>query len=392
MSNSLVRKRAIKDDSTALRLKYSPYYHHFERQDGCRVWLEGREMIQLSSNDYLGLNQHPKVIEAGQKALKKWGASSTGSRISNGGRAYHRRLEEKLADFLGTQDCHIHAAGYLSCMSSIQGLATRNDVVFADRNIHSSLWSGIGMSRARVEKFSHNDPSSLLRAVEMESPKKAKLLVFEGVYSMEGHIAPLPEFLEIARNHDLFTVMDDAHGVGVIGETGRGTAEHFDCSGKVDLICGSLSKALATTGGYVAGDKELLEYMRTHSKQTIFSAAISPAQAACAEAALELITTEPEHLIRLINNTKHYKSGLEKLGIDTWGSQTAAVPLIIGDRLKAYKIWKELIAQGVFTTISLPPSVPPNKELLRTAISSAHTIEDIDQGLDRLATAFNKFR
>ena len=392
MSNSLVRKRAIKDDSTALRLKYSPYYHHFERQDGCRVWLEGREMIQLSSNDYLGLNQHPKVIEAGQKALKKWGASSTGSRISNGGRAYHRRLEEKLADFLGAQDCHIHAAGYLSCMSSIQGLATRNDVVFADRNIHSSLWSGIGMSRARVEKFSHNDPSSLLRAVEMESPKKAKLLVFEGVYSMEGHIAPLPEFLEIAKNHDLFTVMDDAHGVGVIGETGRGTAEHFDCSGKVDLICGSLSKALATTGGYVAGDKELLEYMRTHSKQTIFSAAISPAQAACAEAALELITTEPEHLIRLINNTKHYKSGLEKLGINTWGSQTAAVPLIIGDRLKAYKIWKELIAQGVFTTISLPPSVPPNKELLRTAISSAHTIEDIDQGLDRLATAFNKFR
>ena len=392
MSNSLVRKRALKDDSTALRLKYSPYYHHFERQDGCRVWLEGREMIQLSSNDYLGLNQHPKVIEAGQKALKKWGASSTGSRISNGGRAYHRRLEEKLADFLGAQDCHIHAAGYLSCMSSIQGLATRNDVVFADRNIHSSLWSGIGMSRARVEKFSHNDPSSLLRAVEMESPKKAKLLVFEGVYSMEGHIAPLPEFLEIARNHDLFTVMDDAHGVGVIGETGRGTAEHFDCSGKVDLICGSLSKALATTGGYVAGDKELLEYMRTHSKQTIFSAAISPAQAACAEAALELIATEPEHLIRLINNTKHYKSGLEKLGIDTWGSQTAAVPLIIGDRLKAYKIWKELIAQGVFTTISLPPSVPPNKELLRTAISSAHTIEDIDQGLDRLATAFNKFR
>jgi len=392
MFNSLVRKRAIKDDSTALRLKYSPYYHHFERQDGCRVWLEGREMIQLSSNDYLGLNQHPKVIEAGQKALKKWGASSTGSRISNGGRAYHQRLEDKLADFLGTQDCHIHAAGYLSCMSSVQGLANRNDIVFADRNIHSSLWSGIGMSRARVEKFSHNNPSSLLRAVELESPKKAKILVFEGVYSMEGHIAPLPEFLEIAKNHDLFTVMDDAHGVGVIGETGRGTTEYFDCVGKVDLICGSLSKALATTGGYVAGDKELLEYMRTHSKQTIFSAAISPAQAAWAEAARELIKAEPEHLTRLINNTKHYKNGLEKLGINTWGSQTAAVPLIVGDRLKAYRIWKELITQGVFTTISLPPSVPPNKELLRTAISAAHTIEDIDLGLDRLATAFNKFR
>jgi 7-keto-8-aminopelargonate synthetase-like enzyme len=186
--------------------------------------------------------------------------------------------------------------------------------------------------------------------------------------------------------------MDDAHGLGVIGETGRGTAEHFDCLGKVDLICGSLSKAMATTGGYVAGDKELLEYMRTHSKQTIFSAAISPAQAACAEAALELIKAEPEHLIRLRQNTEHYKNGLETLGIDTWGSQTAAVPLVIGDKVKAYRIWEELIAQGVFTTISLPPSVPPKKELLRTAISAAHTIEDIDQGLDRLATTINKFR
>ena len=248
------------------------------------------------------------------------------------------------------------------------------------------------MSRARVEKFSHNDPSSLLRAVELESPDRAKLLVFEGVYSMEGHIAPLPEFLEIARKHELFTIMDDAHGVGVIGETGRGTAQHFDCLGKVDVICGSLSKAMATTGGYVAADKELLEYLRTHSKQTIFSAAISPAQAACAEAALELITTDSEHLNQLRKNTDYYKAGLESLDIDTWGSQTAAVPLIIGDRVKAYRIWEELIAQGVFTTISLPPSVPPKKELLRTAISAAHTIEDIDQGLDRLAGAFKKFR
>jgi 7-keto-8-aminopelargonate synthetase-like enzyme len=275
-------------------------------------------------------------------------------------------------------------------MSAIQCFATRNDVVLADRNLHSSLWSGINMSHARVEKFSHNDPDSLLRALKLEPPEKAKLLVFEGVYSMEGHIAPLPDFLKIAKAHNMFTVMDDAHGLGVIGENGRGTTEHFDCLGRIDLICGSLSKAMATTGGYVAGDKELLEYMRSHSKQTIFSAAISPPQAACAEAALKLIRTEPEHLIRLRKNTDDYKAGLKELGVDTWDSQTAAVPLVIGDKVKAYRLWEELIRQGVFTTISLPPSVPPKKELLRTAISAAHTAEDIDQALERLAAALKK--
>lgn len=390
-AKSKIRDRAIKDETTALRLKYTPYYHHFERQEGSKVWLNGRELIQLSSNDYLGLNQHPKVIEAGQKALINWGTSSTGSRISNGGRTYHRSLEEKLADFLGTEDCHVHAAGYLSCMSSVQGFANRNDVILADRNLHSSLWSGIGMSRARVEKFSHNDPSSLLRAISQEPADKAKILVFEGVYSMEGHIAPLPEFLKIAREHNLFTIMDDAHGVGVVGENGRGTAEHFDRLGSLDLICGSLSKAFATTGGYVAGDYELIEYMRSHSKQTIFSAAISPAQAACAEAALELIKNEPEHLDKLRKNSIYYKAGLKKLGIDTWGSQTAAVPLVISDKVKAYRIWEELLRLGVFTTISLPPSVPPKKELLRTAVSAAHTTDDIDQALDHLAHAIAKF-
>lgn len=384
---SRIRQRCDGDEATALRLKYSPYYHHFDRQKGCRVWLDGREMVLMSSNDYLGLNQHPKVIEAGRAALETWGASSTGSRVSNGGRAYHRRLETQLAAFLGQEDCHVHAAGYLSCMSTIQAFAQRTDLILADRNIHSSLWSGIHASHARAEKFSHNNPASLERVLGFEKPKQPKLLVFEGVYSMEGHIAPLPEFLEIADKHELFTVMDDAHGIGVLGASGRGTGEHFGSEEGIDLICGSLSKALASTGGFVAGDRVLIEYLRSHSKQTIFSAAISPAQAACAEAALELLQNEPEHLQRLWRNTRRYKAALAELGFNTWGSETPAVPIVIGDKVKAYRFWQELLQLGVFTTISLPPSVPPKKDLIRTAVSAAHTEDDLEQAIEAITKA-----
>lgn len=384
---SPIRQRCVGDEATALRLKYSPYYHHFDRQEGCRVWLNGREMILMSSNDYLGLNQHPKVIEAGRAALQDWGASSTGSRVSNGGRAYHKQLEKKLAAFLGQEDCHVHAAGYLSCMSSIQAFAQRTDLILADRNIHSSLWSGIHASHARVEKFSHNDPASLKRALGFEKPERPKLLVFEGVYSMEGHIAPLPQYLELAEKHALFTVMDDAHGIGVLGASGRGTAEHFGCENAVDLICGSLSKALASTGGFVAGDRVLIDYLRSHSKQTIFSAAISPAQAACSEAALDLLQNEPEHLRRLWANTERYKAALADVGLDTWDSESPAVPIIIGDKVKAYRFWQELLKLGIFTTISLPPSVPPKKDLIRTAVSAAHSEADLDSAIEAIAKA-----
>ena len=382
-----VRKRCAKDESTALRLRYKPYYHHFDKQVGCRVWLDGRELLLLSSNDYLGFNQHPKVVEAGARALREWGSSSAGSRVSNGGRAYQLRLEEALADFLGTEDCHVHSAGYLSCMSAVQGFARRDDVILADRNIHSALWSGIRTSHARAEKFAHNRPDSLEKSLGFEAPKTTKFLVFEGAYSMEGHIAPLPRFLEVAAEHDLFTIMDEAHGLGVLGETGRGTTEHFDCVGSLDILGGSFSKALASTGGFVAGDRDLLEYLRSHSKQTIFSAAISPSQAACAEAALDLLRNEPEHLEKMRTNTLNYKTALSQLGFDTWQSETPAVPVVVGDKVKAYRLWQELLRLGVFTTMSLPPSVPPGKELIRTAVSAAHSEADLEFAVDCFARA-----
>lgn len=373
-----IRGRCIDDPLTKSRLKYEPYYHHFERQEGTHVWLKGQELILLSSNDYLGFNHHPKVIEAGQQALKTWGSSSTGSRIANGSRSYHRRLEEKLADFLGKEDCQIHAAGYLSCMSAIQSFVQRGDLIVADKNIHSALWAGIANTLGRVEKFSHNNPKALADTLAYEDPGSAKCLIFEGVYSMEGHLAPGREFMELASQHNCFSIMDDAHGFGVLGAQGRGTANHLGISDEVDIICGSLSKSLASTGGFVAGDRCLIEYLRSHSKQTIFSAAISPAQAACAEAALELLQSEPEHLERLWANTARYNALLKDLGLDTWGSVTPAVPIIIGDKVKAYRFWQELIKEGIFTTVSLPPAVPPKKELIRTAISARHSDEDFD--------------
>lgn len=379
--NSVIN-RCASDDITKQRLKYQPYYHHFSKQEGTHVWLDDKELILLSSNDYLGFNHHPKVIEAGQAALKKWGSSSTGSRIANGSRSYHRRLEEKLADFLGKEDCQIHAAGYLSCMSAVQPFVQRDDLIFADKNIHSALWTGISATMGKVEKFSHNSPDDFAKALSFEDPDSAKFLIFEGVYSMEGHLSKAKELLEIASENNCFSIMDDAHGFGVLGQQGRGTANHLGVTDEVDIICGSLSKSLASTGGFVAGSKSLIEFLRSHSKQTIFSAAISASQAACAEAALELLINEPEHLERLWANTHRYNEILHSLNLDTWGSVTPAVPIVIGDKVKAYKFWQELIKEGVFTTVSLPPAVPPKKDLIRTAISARHSDEDLDKIAD----------
>ncbi|MFA6959293.1 MAG: aminotransferase class I/II-fold pyridoxal phosphate-dependent enzyme [Opitutaceae bacterium] len=381
--NSIL-ERCRDDSATKLRLRYAPYYHAMEAQQGTTVRLQGRDMIMLASNDYLGLSFHPKVIEAARAALLKWGSSPTGARVSNGSRAYHLELEEKLAAFLGKESCHIHAAGYLSCLSGIAAFAQKGDVILADKNIHSCLWDGIRLSSATVERFSHNSPDDLRAVAASIPPNTPKMMVVEGVYSMEGHIAHLPGLLSIANEYECFNVLDDAHGFGVLGRQGRGTCDHFGLTDKVDIICGSMSKALASTGGFVAGDKALIEYLRTHGKHTIFSAALSPSQAAAASAALDVLQSEPEHLERLWTNTRRYTAMLQSLGLDTWGSETPAVPVVIGEKQRAYAFWQALLEKNVFTVMSIAPAVPPGKDLIRTAISAAHT----DEQLDRIADAF----
>ncbi len=387
---SPILTRCRDDYVTKIRHKYAPYYHAMESQQGTSIKLDGKDMIMLSSNDYLGLSFHPKVIEAGRAALLKWGTSTTGARPSNGSRTYHLELEEKLATFLGREACHVHAAGYLSCMSAIASFAQKGDVILADKNIHSCLWDGVRLSMATVERFSHNSPDDLRSVVAAISSSAPKLLIVEGVYSMEGHICRLPEISEIGEANGCFTVLDDAHGFGVLGRQGRGTVDHFGLNDRVDVICGSLSKSLASTGGFVAGSSDVIEYLRSHSKQTIFSAALSPSQAAIAMASLEIMQQEPQHLEKLWSNTRKYRAMLKSLGLDLWESETPAVPIVLGSKERVYPFWKALLEKGVFTVMSIAPAVPPGKDLIRTAISAMHTDEQLEKIAEAMAYAVKK--
>jgi 8-amino-7-oxononanoate synthase len=371
--------RCSEDYFTKMRLRYAPFYHTMEAQKGTTIQLGGREMIMLSSNDYLGLSFHPKVIEAGRDALAKWGTSTTGARPSNGTRTYHLELEQRMAAFLGREACHIHSAGYLSGLASVASFAQKGDIILADKNVHSCLWDGIRLSNATVERFSHNSPEDLRVVIATTASDAPKMLVIEGVYSMEGHIARLPELAEIAEEHACFTVLDDAHGLGVLGRQGRGTVDHFGLNDSVDVICGSLSKSLASTGGFVAASQEVIEYLRTHSKQTIFSAAISPSQAACAQASLEIMQTEPQHLERLWSNTRKYKAILKGMGFDIWESETPAVPIVLGSKERVYPFWQALLEKGIFTVMATSPAVPTGKDLIRTAVSAMHTDEQLEK-------------
>jgi len=387
---SAIWKRILSDDSTRLRLKYDAYYHVFEEQKGSRVWKDGKEFVMLSSNDYLGLSQHPKIKEAGIEATRKWGSSTTGARLANGGRVFHQQLEEELADFLGKEACHVFSAGYLACTSAVTGFVERNDLIFADKNLHSSLWSGIKLSGANCERFAHNHPEHLQEMISSEDAERCKVLVLEGIYSMEGHIARLPELLEVAKQHNAFVILDDAHGIGVLGDSGRGTANHFNLTDQIDVLCGSFSKSFSGIGGFVCSNKEGIDYMRSHSKQTIFSAALSPSATASAHAALRIIRSEPQHREKLQQNLIRYRKLLDDLKLDTWNSESPAIPIVLGKKEKVYYFWKALLEKGVYAIISIAPGVPPGKDLIRTAISAAHTEDDLNRIEEAMRYAASK--
>ena len=281
-------------------------------------------------------------------------------------------------------------AGYMACLASVSSLAQRKDVVVVDKSIHASLWDGIRLSNAETERFTHNDMGSLRATLERLDPKQPKIVVVDGVYSMEGHVAPLPELVTLCEEFQAFLIVDDCHGFGVMGRQGRGTADHFNLTDRTDLICGSFSKSLASTGGYVAADKATIEFLRTSSQQIIFSAAINPPSAAAALASLRVMQREPEHQERLWANTRHLQHILDSIGLDYWGSPTPAIPIVIGDKAKLYYIWKSLQDAGFFTVMSVSPGVPVGKDMIRMAVSALHTTEMLARFGDALKKAIKK--
>ncbi len=383
-------ERCESDVNTRLRLKYAPYYRVVDSADGVNIVVEGRPMVLMSSNEYLGLARHPKVVAATRKALDEWGSSSCGSRLANGSRAYHGELEEALAAFLGKEACHVTSAGYLACICSLSSLVQRGDILLVDPSIHSSLWDGALLSGAKLERFAHEDMESLAKVLEQLDPKQAKAIAVDGVYSMEGHIASLPRLCELAEQHRAAVVVDDAHGLGILGRDGRGVCDHLGVTERVDLMAGSFSKSLASTGGFVAGSKALIEYLRTSSRQIIFSAAISAPAAASALAALQVMQEEPQHRERLWANTRHLRGIVESLGLDYWQSQTPALPIVVGDKEKCYWMWKALWDEGFFTVMSIAPGVPPGKDMIRLAVTALHTTEQLDRFGEALKVAMKR--
>ncbi len=350
----------------------------------------GRPTVMMCSNEYLGLSHHPQVQRAAKEAIDKWGTSPCGSRLANGTRAYHLELEDELAAFLGKEACHVSVAGYMAQISVLSAIAKRKDAILVDKSIHASLWDGVRLSGADIERFTHEDMASLRALLEQLEGSQAKVVVVDGVYSMEGHIANLPEICDICDEHGAFLIVDDCHGFGVLGRDGRGTADHFGLTPRVDLLTGSFSKSLASTGGYVAGDRSCIEYLRSSSQQIIFSAALAPAATATALASLRVMQREPEHIAKLWENTHYYQSILKSLGLDYWDSPTPAVPIVIGDKERCYFFWKSLTEQGFFTVMSISPGVPVGKDMIRTAVSSLHTREQLDRFGDALKVAIKK--
>jgi 8-amino-7-oxononanoate synthase len=389
-TKNVVRDRVSGDMVTKLRLKFDPYYHTVSAVEGLKVQVDGRELLMMSSNEYLGLSQHPRVIAGAQAAALKWGTSSCGSRLANGSRDYHTELEEALAAFVGKEACHITVAGYMACAGSLAGLAQPRDALIVDKSIHAALWDGALLSKADIERFTHNDVHSLRALLTQLPASQPKIIAVDGVYSMEGHLAPVPAMVDLAEEYGAVMIVDDAHGFGVFGPQGRGVCAHFGVTDRVDLIVGSFSKALASAGGFIAGSKAMIEYLRSHCRQVIFSAAITPMAAGAAHAALQVMQEEPQHRERLLANADYLRGLLQAMGVDYWESPTPAIPIVIGNKEKAYFVWKALWEAGFFTVMSISPGVPEGKDLVRCAVSALHTREQLDRFAEALKRAFKK--
>ena len=360
-----------------------PYFIALAENEGTEAVFEGRRLIMCGSNNYLGLTMHPKVRQAAQEAIARYGTSCTGSRFLNGTLELHEQLEVELAEWVGKESALVFSTGMQTNMGTISALVGRGDIVYLDKDDHASIVDGARLSWGEVKRFKHNDMADLERLFAKSPEEKGKLVVVDGLFSMEGDIAPLPELAVLAHKYGARLMVDDAHALGVLGG-GRGTAAHFGVTDQVDLIMSTFSKSFASLGGFIAGDDDVIHYIKHHARSLMFSASIPPANAAAALAALHVMREEPERIARLLQIADHMRQCYRELGFNIGNSATPVIPIIIGDDDRTILTWKLLFDGGVFVNPVLSPGVAAGRQLLRTSYMATHTDLQLERVVEML--------
>lgn len=365
----------------AIAAGYYPYFIPLTENEGTEAVFRGHRLIMCGSNNYLGLTTDPRVRQAAIDAIKRYGTSCTGSRFLNGTLELHEQLEHELADYVGKEAALVFSTGMQSNLGAVSALVGRGDYVILDKEDHASIVDAAKLSYGETKRFGHQDMAELERVLSRLPVDRGKLVVVDGLYSMEGDIAPLPKLAPLCKKYGARLMVDDAHALGVLGG-GRGTAAHFDMTDQVDLIMSTFSKSFASLGGFIAGDEPVVHYIKHHARSLIFSASIPPANAAAALAALKIMREEPERVQHLAEIADYMRKGYRQLGFNIGNSTTPIIPVIIGDRMGTIFAWKRLFEEGVFVNPVLSPGVQPGRELLRTSYMATHTFEQMDRVLE----------
>jgi 8-amino-7-oxononanoate synthase len=366
------------------------YFRAIESAQDPEVYIGGQRLVMLGSNNYLGLTTHPKVKEASIEAVRKFGSGCAGSRFLNGTMKIHEELEEKLADFMGKEAAVTFSTGFHVNLGTISCLIDRRDVVYLDKQDHACIIDGARLGLGEIRKFRHNSAADLRRLMAADD-EPGKFVIVDGVYSMEGDICPLPEFAAVCREFGAALMVDDAHGIGVLGKNGRGTAEHFGIEDDAHLIMGTFSKAMASIGGFVCGDREIMDFVKHRARTNVFSAAPSPANTAAASAAVDIIRAEPERRDMLWKNTRFMLDGLRSLGFDTGHSDSPVIPVLVGEDYTAFSMATRLQEEGVFVNAIVSPATPPGRALLRTSYMATHTESHLSFALDKFQKVGREF-
>ena len=366
---------------TAKEAGIYPYFHQLTSGQDTVVQMEGKRTIMIGSNNYLGLTSHPDVIKAGVEALKTYGTGCSGSRFLNGTLDLHVKFEEDLAKFLKKDAVLTFSTGFQSNLGIISAIAGRNDVILCDKENHASIYDACRLSYGKMVRYEHSDMADLEEKLKNISDNYGILIVTDGVFSMSGEICKLPEIVALAKKYGARIMVDDSHGLGVLGAHGRGTAEHFGLEDDVDIYMGTFSKSLASLGGYVAANQRVIDFIKHTSRPYIFSASMTPANVACAHAALKILMAEPERVKALIDISDYMRNGLKKLGVKVIDAQTPIIPIYVYEDEKAFMACKLLLDRGVYVNPVISPATPVGYALLRTSYTATHTKEQMDEAM-----------